>query len=134
MSAFARLNELDHPRPLWIVLLAVTFWFSWPIALGLFVILLWSGRLDGWKRAGLHLWEEGMGPMRQPGNWWSPQSSGNHAFDRYRSDTLRRLEDEEKEFRDFLNRLRAAKDKTEFDQFMAERRGQAANPAASPQS
>jgi hypothetical protein len=34
---------------------------------------------------------------------------------------LRRLEDEQREFRDFLARLRAAKDKTEFDQFMAER-------------
>ena len=37
-------------------------------------------------------------------------------------------------FRDFLNRLRAAKDKTEFDQFMADRRGQAGDPAVSPQS
>ena len=49
--------------------------------------------------------------------------SGNHAFDEYREETLRRLEEEEREFREFLDRLRHAKDKAEFDQFMAERRG-----------
>jgi hypothetical protein len=35
---------------------------------------------------------------------------------------LKRLEDEQREFREFLDRLRFAKDKTEFDAFMAERR------------
>ncbi|MBO0756360.1 MAG: DUF2852 domain-containing protein, partial [Bradyrhizobiaceae bacterium] len=35
---------------------------------------------------------------------------------------LRRLEDEQREFKEFLQRLRMAKDKAEFDQFMAERR------------
>ena len=58
-----------------------------------------------------------------PGRWNAARpSSGNHAFDEYRSETLRRLEDEQREFREFLERLRFAKDKTEFDQFMAERR------------
>jgi hypothetical protein len=50
-------------------------------------------------------------------------SSGNVAFDEYRRETLRRLEEEQKEFQEYLDRLRAAKDKSEFDQFMAERRG-----------
>ena len=50
-------------------------------------------------------------------------SSGNHAFDDYRAETLRRLEEEQREFLQFLERLRHAKDKAEFDQFMAERRG-----------
>ncbi len=48
--------------------------------------------------------------------------SGNHAFDEYREETLRRLEEEQREFMEFLERLRHAKDKAEFDQFMAERR------------
>ena len=43
-------------------------------------------------------------------------------FDEYRTETLKRMEDEQREFRDFLARLRQAKDKAEFDQFMAERR------------
>jgi hypothetical protein len=34
------------------------------------------------------------------------------------------LEEEQRGFRDFLSRLRTAKDKAEFDQFMAERRAQ----------
>ncbi len=32
------------------------------------------------------------------------------------------MQDEQKEFEDFLERLRHAKDKMEFDQFMADRR------------
>lgn len=46
------------------------------------------------------------------------KSSGNTAFDAYKAETLRRLEDEQGSFEAFLERLRAAKDKSEFDQFM----------------
>jgi hypothetical protein len=53
--------------------------------------------------------------------WGSPRSSGNRAFDDYREQTLKRLEEEQREFREFLERLRFAKDRQEFDQFMAER-------------
>ena len=56
------------------------------------------------------------------GSWSYGPPSGNRAFDEYRAETLRRLEEEQREFRDFLERLRMAKDKAEFDQFMAERR------------
>jgi hypothetical protein len=82
--------------------------------------------------------------MPQWGNWaakWGggsgnggsdkPPSSGNHAFDEYRAETLRRLEEEQSEFSSFLERLRFAKDKSEFDQFMAERR-QAPRPPMVP--
>ena len=57
-------------------------------------------------------------------------SSGNRAFDDYREETLRRLEEEQREFREFLDRLRKAKDKDEFDQFMADRRSR---PSPGPQ-
>ena len=56
------------------------------------------------------------------GDWFGPATSGNRAFDEYRSETLKRLEEEQREFKDFLARLRFAKDRAEFDQFMAERR------------
>ena len=59
---------------------------------------------------------------------WAGSSSGNHAFDEYRAETLQRLEEEQREFREFLQRLRAAKDKAEFDQFMADRRNRPASP------
>jgi hypothetical protein len=58
----------------------------------------------------------------------SAQSSGNRAFDEYREQTLRRLEEEQREFTAFLDRLRFAKDKAEFDQFMTERRQPPAPP------
>ena len=48
--------------------------------------------------------------------------TGNRAFDEYRDEALRRLEGEANEFRDFLERLRMAKDRAEFDEFMRDRR------------
>ena len=55
-----------------------------------------------------------------------PYEPRRSAFDEYRTDALRRLEDEQREFRDFVDRLRAARDKAKFDQFMNERRSAAA--------
>ena len=49
-------------------------------------------------------------------------SSGNAAFDEYRQETLHKLADEEREFRDFLERLRLARDRSEFGQFMTDRK------------
>ena len=49
------------------------------------------------------------------------RSSGNASFDAYREDLLSRLEEEQKSFEGFLERLREAKDKTEFDDFMDKR-------------
>ena len=50
-----------------------------------------------------------------------PKGSGNAAFDDNRAEVLKRLEDEQKTFVSFLDRLRDAKDKSEFDAFMSER-------------
>ncbi len=60
-------------------------------------------------------------------------TSGNHAFDEYREATLKRLEDEQREFHGFLDQLRAAKDRAEFDAFMADRRRRDADPHAAPE-
>ena len=59
-------------------------------------------------------------------------SSGNRAFDEYRVETLKRLEEEQTEFKDFLDRLRHAKDKEEFDQFMAQQRPRPTPPTDGP--
>lgn len=53
------------------------------------------------------------------GSWMS--TSGNTAFDAYKAETLRRLEEEQEAFESFLQRLREAKDKSEFDAFMDDR-------------
>ena len=60
------------------------------------------------------------------------QRSGNRAFDDYRADTLHRLEQEQQDFAAFLDRLRFARDKSEFDAFMAERRRPPEQPEPAP--
>ncbi len=64
------------------------------------------------------------------GGGFGLSASGNRAFDDYRAETLKRLEDEQREFKDFLARLRFAKDRAEFDQFMGARR----RPPLDPES
>ena len=66
------------------------------------------------------------------GNGFS--GSGNAAFDAYKREQMKRLdeerrklEDEQKAFRDFVEKVRRAKDQDEFDRFMTER-----NAPASP--
>ena len=117
-------------KPAWIGVTVLGFMAWWPIGLAMLGFVIGSGRMGCWKRGGFHRWREGAERMRESA-FGEPRSSGNAAFDEYRTDTLRRLEEEEREFRDFLERLRAAKDKAEFDQFMADRRGRPA-PSAPP--
>lgn len=59
-------------------------------------------------------------------------SSGNTAFDEYRSATLTELEQEAAAFRKYLDELRHAKDKSEFDAFLNERRRTPTNETSSP--
>jgi hypothetical protein len=126
MPIVAKLDELG--KPAWIALMILGFVVWWPLGLALLAFIIGSGRMSCWKGGGMSRWQGG--PARAPGTWWQPaRSSGNRAFDEYREETLRRLEDEQREFQEFLGRLRMAKDKAEFDQFMAERR---ARPAPSP--
>src|SRR6187402_1487739 len=120
-------------HPAWIILLVLGFIVWWPIGLAILAFTFWSKKMgctsgDRWQHK-MERMEEKMGRMRDRmerfggfggGGWGSPRSSGNHAFDEYRTETLRRLEEEQREFRDFLDRLRHAKDKEEFDQFMAQ--------------
>ncbi len=49
-----------------------------------------------------------------------PQT-GNASFDAYRDHEMSRLAEERRSFTGFLDRLRSAKDRTEFDAFMDER-------------
>jgi hypothetical protein len=122
-------------HPGFIVLMILGFIFWWPLGLAFLAFMIWSRGMgcygnERWHRK-MERMEEKMGRMRERmGGFggWGPPSSGNHAFDEYRAETLRRLEEEQREFRDFLERLRFAKDKSEFDQFMADRRNRPAPP------
>ena len=133
-------------HPAWIVLLVLGFIVWWPIGLAILAYTVWSRNMGcsssgRWERK-MQRMEEKMGRVRERmerfgggiGGWGGPPSSGNHAFDEYRTETLRRLEEEQREFRDFLDRLRFAKDKAEFDQFMAERRNRTVPDSPQPQS
>lgn len=72
---------------------------------------------------------------RGGGQWWGQtRPSGNRAFDEYRAETLQRLEEEQREFKEFLARLRFAKDRAEFDQFMNERRSRPGDQGPQPQA
>ena len=138
-----------HPaglsRPVGIVAMILGFVFWWPIGLVLLFLMKWSGHMGCWGQRQRVMGQDGgyQSSPWQAGTWqgWAPWKagftqpqtqaaplSGNHAFDEYRADTLRRLEDEQREFGSFLDRLRFAKDKAEFDQFMAERREHPAPP------
>ena len=146
-------SELGKPAwsALWIALMVLGFIAWWPIGLAILAFILWNGRMGTgcWNRNGDGRWEHHMSRWQSKmermqekmdrlrtrmeqargGEWWGePRSSGNRAFDDYRAETLRRLEDEQREFKEFLERLRFAKDRAEFDQFMAERRQRPLEP------
>ena len=142
----------DFGRPAWIALMVIGFIVFWPIGLAVLAYLIWSGRMGcGWSghRGDIERWRERATDKvnraaerweRKRGRWEGACStgaghrehglrpSGNHAFDEYREEALRRLEEEATEFRSFLERLRAAKDRAEFDEFMRERRNRQPAP------
>ena len=142
MGLVARMDDIG--RPAWLAFTVLCFVVFWPLGLATLAFLIGSGRMMGcWGYGGPDRWHRKMERLREkmerwqahsgPHGWghygrdrgygrggWG-QSSGNHAFDDYRADTLRRLEEEQAEFEAFLAKLRYAKDQAEFDQFMAER-------------
>ena len=93
----------------------------------------WERHADRWERKAArmqHKMERFRAKMERVSSrsGFGLSGSGNRAFDDYREETLKRLEDEQREFKDFLARLRFAKDRAEFDQFMGERRPRPLDP------
>ena len=135
----AQLDEIG--KPAWIALTVVSFILFWPLGLLVLGFLIGSGRMACWRHGGTDRWQHRMERMQRRmermqgaaerwgcGGSTYRASSGNYAFDEYRAETLRRLEEEQREFMAFLDRLRHAKDKAEFDQFMAEHRSPSNGP------
>ena len=135
----------DFGRPAWIALMVIGFIVFWPVGLAILAYLIWSGRMMGcgrygdmqqWRERAAERWERKRERWeRRMQGWGGPagmRPSGNRAFDEYRDEALRRLEEEANEFRSFLERLRMAKDRAEFDDFMRERRGRQAGPGPTP--
>jgi len=127
------LDKIDAiGRPAWIALTILGFWLAWPLGLAALVFAGASGRFRGMCSAPGRWYNAGGQQVSRHGCGWGRRmrhiESGNSAFDEYRAETLRRLEEEQREFVEYLERLRRAKDRVEFDQFMAERR----NPPSPP--
>ena len=112
-DAEAKLDEWG--KGAWITVMVLGFIFFWPVGLLILGYMIWSGR---------------MGCSGKRSKWRkSFRGTGNTAFDSYREDTLRRLEDEQSAFEGFLGRLREAKDRAEFHQFLTEQRADRAEPS-----
>ncbi|MGQ0609557.1 MAG: DUF2852 domain-containing protein [Paracoccaceae bacterium] len=115
-------------RGAWIAAMVLGFVFFWPLGLAVLLFMTFTNR---WSRSmfssschhGRH------GHRAHWGQFGAQRSSGNTAFDAYKSETLRRLEEEQRAFEAFLDRLRRAKDQSEFDNFMTERARSAPEPA-----
>jgi hypothetical protein len=128
MELVQRIDE--YGKPAWITLMILGFIIFWPIGLAILGYLIWSNRMGCSKRNKhrSHKWSDENG-SRSGGGFsramraWKRHApvSGNRAFDEYRADTIRRLEEEFDDFQGFLDQLRAARDKKEFDSFMASR-------------
>ena len=122
-------------RSLEIGAIVVSFIYWWPVGLA----------LVAWKLAGYPAFAEmrdtarrglgGWDGVRRPGSRFARafeaanRGSGNLAFDEYRRAELERLEaqrralhEESRAFAEFVEELKRAKDREQFDAFMAKRR------------
>ncbi|GGF40306.1 membrane protein [Youhaiella tibetensis] len=126
--------------PLTIALMVLGFIVFWPLGLAMLAYIIWgekfggsAERADAWvnkqKAWANRSW--GCGPRGFARNSFG---SGNAAFDEYRDEQLKRLEEERRrldeeinEFHEYMRNLRMAKDREEFDRFMRNRNGNRPN-------
>lgn len=143
-AGFEQMGETRHRRcgglfstrwsPWEIGVMVAGFVVFWP--LGLVALFLKWKKGEMWRGAagGEAPWT-GLNMKKPDFKAWSSGSSygfagsGNAAFDDYRREQLKRLdeerrklEEEQKAFREFVEQVRRAKDQEEFDRFMAARR------------
>jgi hypothetical protein len=133
--------------PVELIAMVLGFIVFWPIGLAILAFKYWQRKTNGpdlqTVAAGAYSnVRSAMGGLSggAPRNWtqsnWArgfTTSTGNQAFDAWKSAELsrleeerRRLEDAHKEFADWLENVRKAKDREEFERFMSERRGKSA--------
>lgn len=96
-SWFARSeNWLDEKgKGAWIAAMVLGFIFCWPVGLALLLYMIWRKRMfSKSQRTSNGMGRHAMHTMK---------STGNSAFDAYKADTLRRLEEEKKTLSLFWN-------------------------------
>ncbi|MBB5700428.1 G3E family GTPase [Ochrobactrum daejeonense] len=125
-------------RPAWtpatIALMVLGFFLFWPLGLAMLAYILWGDRLEGFKRGVNEKRDSVFGSFRNchKSESFGFNATGNAAFDDWRRAELERLAEERRkldearaEFEAYAAELRRARDKQEFDRFMAERRNAA---------
>jgi hypothetical protein len=119
-------------RPAWtpatIALMVIGFMVFWPLGFAMLAYILWGDRLGDFKREVNRATDNVFAGCRRHSRSMRHGRSGNIAFDEWRENELRRLEEERRkldemrsEFDEYLRELRRAKDQEEFDRFMADR-------------
>jgi uncharacterized protein DUF2852 len=157
-EVIARIDDVG--KLAWIGLMVLGFIVYWPLGLAILAFIIWSGRMGcGWHRGDIEQWRtRAIERVNRAAEHWERKrtrwddrrrhwagphggshggglnETGNRAFDEYRTEALRRLEEEANEFRTFLERLRMARDRAEFDEYMKERRNRPTGPAPEPQA
>jgi Protein of unknown function (DUF2852) len=136
--------------PFEIIAMVLGFIVFWPIGLAILGYKFWQSRYGGpdlqtlandkWQDARTMMasgswgssWGCG-GAMRRGSRFYSAPS-GNIAFDEWRTAELARLDEErrkldeaQREFAEYVEAIRRAKDREEFERFMAERRARPAD-------
>lgn len=121
--------------PLTITLMVIGFIVFWPLGLAMLAYILWGEKFGGSAEKAQAYWNKGTSFMRDNTKHYGfgqthHTSSGNAAFDEYRAEQMRRLEEERarldaevEAFHEYMANLNKAKDREEFDRFMSERRG-----------
>jgi hypothetical protein len=132
-------------KPQWgpgtVALMVLGFIVWWPLGLAMLAYILWGEMFGGSAEKAERFvhrsrnFAEGCakrGPWANAGRSGSfggfGPTSGNAAFDDYRAEQLRRLEEERKRldeeieaFQAYMRNLRMARDREEFDRFMRDR-------------
>ena len=137
-----------------IIAMVLGFIVFWPIGLAILGYKFWQRRYGGpdlqtlanskWQDARAMMsanpsWNSswGCGAARRATRFYS--ASGNAAFDEWRTAELarldeerRKLDDAQREFTEYVDAIRRAKDREEFERFMAERRARPASGGGQP--
>jgi hypothetical protein len=126
--------------PIELLAMILGFIVFWPIGLAVLAFKIWqrkSGYPGDLGAAAQEKWQEARnafsGPWAGRGGPW--RASGNMAFDEWRAAEIARLEEERRkldeahrEFATFVENIRRAKDRKEFERFMNERRNRPEQP------
>lgn len=122
-------------KPQWsfvtIALMVLGFIIFWPLGLAMLAYILWGENFGGSSEKAerfVNKQKDWANNFRHKSHRYSRHSSGNAAFDDYRNEQMkrldeerRRLDDEVHEFDEYMHNLHKARDREEFDRFMRNR-------------